>query len=48
MMALVLVSIVTFGGANLLFKITNLMIPIRVSEESENMGLDLSQHGEKF
>ena len=48
MMALVLVSIVTFGGAYLLFKITNLMIPIRVSEESENMGLDLSQHGEKF
>src|SRR5574343_1912672 len=42
MMALVLVSIVTFGGAYLLFKITNLMIPIRVSEESENMGLDLS------
>ena len=48
MMALVLVSVVTFGGAYLLFKITNALIPIRVSEESENMGLDLSQHGEKF
>lgn len=48
MMALVLVSIFTFGGSYLLFKLTNLIIPIRVSEESENMGLDLSQHGEKF
>jgi Amt family ammonium transporter len=48
MLALVLVSVFTFGGAYLLFKVTNIMIPIRVSEESENMGLDLSQHGEKF
>lgn len=48
MMALVLVSIFTFGGSYLLFKLTNLIIPIRVSEELENMGLDLSQHGEKF
>jgi Amt family ammonium transporter len=48
MLALVLVSVFTFGGAYLLFKLTNIMIPIRVSEESENMGLDLSQHGEKF
>lgn len=48
MMALVLVSVFTFGGSYLLFKLTNLIIPIRVSEESENMGLDLSQHGERF
>ena len=48
MMALVLVSIFTFGGSYLLFKLTNIIIPIRVSEESESMGLDLSQHGEKF
>jgi Amt family ammonium transporter len=48
MLALVLVSGFTFGGAYLLFKVTNIIIPIRVSEESENMGLDLSQHGEKF
>jgi ammonium transporter, Amt family len=48
MIALVLVSIFTFGGAFLLFKLTNLVIPIRVSEESEQMGLDLSQHGEKL
>jgi Amt family ammonium transporter len=48
MIALVLVSAFTFGGAYLLFKLTNLIIPIRVTEESEDLGLDLSQHGEKF
>ena len=48
MIALVLVSIFTFGGSFLLFKLTNIIIPIRVSEESETIGLDLSQHGEKF
>jgi Amt family ammonium transporter len=48
MIALLLVSIFTFGGAYLLFMITNKLIPIRVSEESETIGLDLSQHGEKF
>lgn len=48
MMALLLVSVFTFGGAYVLFVITNKLIPIRVSEESETIGLDLSQHGEKF
>jgi Amt family ammonium transporter len=48
MIVLILVSIFTFGGSYLLFKLTNVIIPIRVSEESETMGLDLSQHGEKF
>jgi Amt family ammonium transporter len=46
MMALVLVSIYTFFGAYILFKITNRIIPMRVSEEAEIMGLDLSQHDE--
>ncbi len=46
MMALVLVSIYTFFGAILLFKLTNKIIPMRVSEESEAIGLDLSQHDE--
>jgi Amt family ammonium transporter len=45
-MALVLVSVYTFFGAYILFKITNRIIPMRVSEESEIMGLDLSQHDE--
>jgi len=48
MLALLLVSIFTFGGAYLLFRLTNVIIPIRVSEDSEIIGLDLSQHGEKF
>ncbi|MGA9638830.1 ammonium transporter [Flavobacterium sp.] len=46
MAALVLVSIFTFCGAYLLFKITNRIIPMRVSEESEGIGLDISQHDE--
>ncbi|UMY66158.1 MULTISPECIES: ammonium transporter [unclassified Flavobacterium] len=46
MMALILVSAYTFGGALLLFRFVNLFIPLRVSEESENAGLDLSQHDE--
>jgi Amt family ammonium transporter len=46
MTALVLVSVYTFFGAYILFKITNKIIPMRVSEESEIMGLDLSQHDE--
>ena len=46
MMALVLVSVFTFFGALLLFKITNAIIPLRVSEAAENVGLDLSQHDE--
>ena len=48
MLALVLVSGFTFFGALLLYKVTNLFIPLRVSQESEKLGLDLSQHNEKF
>ncbi|MCL8537293.1 ammonium transporter [Chryseobacterium gallinarum] len=48
MIALALVSVFTFSGSLLLYKITDSIIPLRVSEESENKGLDLSQHGERF
>jgi Amt family ammonium transporter len=48
MMALLLVAVFTFGGAFVLFKITNFIIPLRVTEESEAIGLDMSQHGEKL
>ncbi|WP_338375948.1 ammonium transporter [uncultured Flavobacterium sp.] len=48
MMALVMVSFFTFFGSILLFKITNSIIPLRVSDNSERVGLDLSQHDEKF
>lgn len=46
--ALFLVSAFTFLGSLLLYKLTNALITLRVSEESENMGLDLSQHQERF
>ena len=46
--ALFLVSVFTFFGSLLLYKLTNVMITLRVSEESENKGLDISQHQERF
>ncbi|SHF46262.1 ammonium transporter [Chryseobacterium sp. OV279] len=48
MAALALVSAFTFFGSLLLYKITDSIITLRVSEESEEMGLDLSQHQESF
>jgi Amt family ammonium transporter len=44
--ALVIVSVFTFGGSWILYKVTDLIIPMRVSEDQEIEGLDLSQHGE--
>jgi len=43
-----LVSIFTFFGSLLLYKITNRIITLRVSEESEDLGLDISQHEESL
>ncbi len=34
------------AARDLLYKITDLIIPLRVSGEQEEIGLDLSQHGE--
>ena len=48
MIALVLVSAFTFFGAIVLYKITDFIIPLRVTEESENAGLDQSQHDESI
>lgn len=48
MMALLLVSLFAFFGSFVLYKFTNRMITLRVSEESENRGLDLSQHEESL
>src|SRR6476660_8613342 len=44
--ALVLVSIFAFVGSYALFFIVNKITPLRVSEEKEELGLDISQHGE--
>jgi ammonium transporter, Amt family len=46
--AIFLVGGFTFGMSYMLFKLTNLIIPMRVSEAAEEMGLDLSQHGESI
>jgi Amt family ammonium transporter len=44
--ALVFVAAFSFFGSWLLYRITDLIIPLRVSAEQEEIGLDLSQHGE--
>jgi Amt family ammonium transporter len=44
--ALAFISVFTFGGSYLLYKLTNLLIPIRVNARHEADGLDMSQHGE--
>lgn len=44
--ALIIISIFTFFGSLLIYKITAFIIPIRVSNEIEEKGLDHSIHGE--
>jgi ammonium transporter, Amt family len=44
--ALVFVAVFSFGGSWILYKVTDVFIPLRVSEDQEEIGLDLSQHGE--
>ncbi len=44
--ALIIISFFTFFGSLLIYKITALVIPIRVSNEIEEKGLDHSIHGE--
>ncbi len=48
MEALLIVSAFNFGGAFVLYKFTNMIIPLRVTEESEKIGLDISQHDESL
>lgn len=46
--ALIGVSIFSFFGSLLLLRITDMISPLRVSAEDEELGLDISQHGEKL
>jgi ammonium transporter, Amt family len=46
--ALVFVTAFTFGGSWLLYKLTDLIIPLRVTDDQEAIGLDASQHGESM
>ncbi|AWG22344.1 ammonia channel protein [Flavobacterium faecale] len=44
--AMIMVSIFAFLGSYALFFIVNKITPLRVTEEKEELGLDISQHGE--
>jgi len=46
LIALVLVSAFAFVMSYLILKITDMIEPLRVSEEDEKVGLDISQHDE--
>jgi Amt family ammonium transporter len=46
--SMICVSLFAFVGTLLLLKVTDLIAPLRVSEEEERVGLDLSQHGEQL
>jgi ammonium transporter, Amt family len=46
LLALAIVSVFSFGGAFILLKVTDWLLPLRVTPEQEAVGLDLSQHGE--
>ncbi len=45
--ALVIVSVFAFGGSWLLYHLVDLVTPLRVNGDHEQLGLDLSQHGER-
>jgi Amt family ammonium transporter len=45
--ALVIVAAFSFIVSLILYKLTDLIIPLRVTEEQEDEGLDLTQHGER-
>ncbi len=47
-LAVVLVCVYTFVVTYALYWITNKLIPMRVSEKSEAIGLDISQHDESY
>jgi len=47
LLALIIVSIFTFGGSWMLYKLIDMVLPIRVTENQELRGLDESQHGEQ-
>ncbi len=46
--ALFVVGIFTFGGSYLLYRLTDLIIPMRVAPKTERLGLDITQHGESY
>ncbi len=47
LLGLAIVSVFAFGGSYLLYKLTDIILPMRVSSEQEQKGLDITQHGEE-
>jgi Amt family ammonium transporter len=48
LVALVVVSAFTFAVSFFLYWITDRIIPLRVDDAHEDLGLDISQHGESL
>ncbi len=48
LLGLVIVSIFCFGGSYLLYMLVDKILTMRVREDQEERGLDVSQHGEKL
>lgn len=48
LLALVIVGVFTFGGSMLMYKITDMLVPLRISPHGEKIGLDISQHDESY
>ena len=48
LLGLALVSVYCFFGSYLLYMIVDMILTMRVREDQEERGLDLSQHGEKL
>jgi len=46
--ALIIVSVFAFAMSFVMLKITDLILPLRVSEADEKLGLDISQHDESL
>jgi Amt family ammonium transporter len=46
--ALAIVVVYSFTASFLIFKFINFILPMRVTEEEEELGLDASQHDEKY
>ncbi len=48
LLALLITTVFCFGGSYLLFMIVNALLTMRVREDQEEVGLDMSQHGEQI
>ena len=45
---MLIVVVYSFTVSFLIFKLINIIVPVRVSKEEEEEGLDSSQHNEKY